>query len=288
MDIDDGSEVNFFDWAMGEPVNANEYRCVSVDLRGQYYADDCFSFYPFVCGVSEVGINSTVVPGTTRSSTPNKGASTTVAIITTTTTAIASTNITISVAPIQTTTPWWLYVPCGTYITFSADNSKFLSSTDFSTQIQFIYKTIGLINHPERLQYTNGKQVTVPWKSNLSIPEIQNCVKNSTQIGDQEFSLKNVLEVLLQSYTNYDPSPPIGALVFISDTSNPENYEGADDVVKNLKTSGFKLTFILMSLKVDKSKLTKYTDDFILWTNMSNPKPDNWDDVYREAYACDN
>ncbi|KAE9547088.1 hypothetical protein FO519_009700, partial [Halicephalobus sp. NKZ332] len=58
--IDDGSNITYFDWASGESANSTESNgCVSVDLKGLWHNDDCFTSYSFVCEVPEVEIQST-------------------------------------------------------------------------------------------------------------------------------------------------------------------------------------------------------------------------------------
>ncbi|KAE9546722.1 hypothetical protein FO519_010066, partial [Halicephalobus sp. NKZ332] len=47
----DGSNTTYFDWASGEPANSTG--CVSVDMKGLWYNDDCFNIYRYVCEVPE-------------------------------------------------------------------------------------------------------------------------------------------------------------------------------------------------------------------------------------------
>ncbi|KAE9546616.1 hypothetical protein FO519_010172, partial [Halicephalobus sp. NKZ332] len=54
----DGSNVTYFDWAPGEPADSTG--CVSVDLKGLWYNDDCFSNYGYVCEFPEVNGSSII------------------------------------------------------------------------------------------------------------------------------------------------------------------------------------------------------------------------------------
>ena len=66
----DGSNVTYFNWASGEPKNVTGNGCVSVDLKGLWYNDDCFTTYPYVCEVPEVGPAPTTTSKTTVPTTP--------------------------------------------------------------------------------------------------------------------------------------------------------------------------------------------------------------------------
>ena len=51
----DGSNANYFNWASGEPKNSTGTNgCVSVDLKGLWYNDECSTNYPFVCEAAEI------------------------------------------------------------------------------------------------------------------------------------------------------------------------------------------------------------------------------------------
>ena len=71
QNIDDGSNTVFFDWAPGEPANSTgSNRCVSVDLKGFWYNDDCFNVYPYICEILEASVSSTSQSMTTPESSP--------------------------------------------------------------------------------------------------------------------------------------------------------------------------------------------------------------------------
>ena len=179
-----------------------------------------------------------------------------------------------------------VYHPCKTWVSFVPDYSNSLSSTDFSTQISFISNAAGQINHPERIQIIEkevGSELS-SWHDPMSIACIQADFSHYSQDASTIFNLKESLGRLFQDGDGEEKE--IGALIFVSDTSNPENYEGAEDVVQQLQNAGYKLTFVLMGLNVDESKLTKYTNNFIYWKNLNNFQPDNWDTAKLDAYNC--
>ncbi|KAE9548110.1 hypothetical protein FO519_008678 [Halicephalobus sp. NKZ332] len=179
-----------------------------------------------------------------------------------------------------------VYHPCKTWVSFVPDYSNSLSSKEFSTQMSFVSTAIGQINHPERIQVAESVgSMLSSWDEPMSIASIQDALSDYPQDQSMIFSLKESLEQLFQDGDGVQRS--IGTLVFVSDTSTPGNYEGAEDVAQLLKNSGYKLTFILMGPNVDESKLTKYTTNFIYWRNLSNPQPENWDQVKLGAYGCD-
>ncbi|KAE9546849.1 hypothetical protein FO519_009939 [Halicephalobus sp. NKZ332] len=180
-----------------------------------------------------------------------------------------------------------VFNPCKSWISFVIDTSNVLSPTDYQTQLKFVSNAISKINHPEQIQLVSVGTTLSNWYHPYSISYLQGQIANLTtqNVG---FDLNATLSAVYSSYIELItlPKPPIGALVFVTDTSSPPNYEGADNVVNLLKNNGFKLTFILMGPNVDQSKLTKYTNNFITWRNLSNPQPDNWDNIYLDAYAC--
>ncbi|KAE9546382.1 hypothetical protein FO519_010406, partial [Halicephalobus sp. NKZ332] len=164
-----------------------------------------------------------------------------------------------------------------------------LSSANFQTVVSFTSTAIGKINHPERLQYTFGSDTPVQWKSSYTISQIQDQVANSVQDTNLQYSLRDVLATLFTAYQGTVPplpTSPIGALVFVSDTSSPSNYADADQFAKRLKDAGFTLTFVLLGPNVDSTKLTNYTTNFITWKDLSQPQPDDWDNLSASAYAC--
>ncbi|KAE9547370.1 hypothetical protein FO519_009417 [Halicephalobus sp. NKZ332] len=165
-----------------------------------------------------------------------------------------------------------VFKPCDSWISFALDSSSALSSADFQTQLTFVSNAIYEINHAERLQLLSVNGSLANWYGPFSIPYIQSRMINST-IQNGEFNLNATLSAIYTSYaqTFAVSNSHIGAIVFVSDTSSPSNYEGADNVVNILKTLGFRFTFILMGPNVNQT---------------FNPQPDNWDSAYLKAYAC--
>ena len=202
----------------------------------------------------------------------------------TTTQATTSAQITTSTG----TTPSG-YIPCSSWISFSADDSGALSPANFQTVMNFVSSAIGQINHPERIQYTFGSDASVIWKTATSISQIQSAVNSSIQNTDGTYHLADLLGGLYTAYQSTPqplPKPPIGALIFVSDTSSPANYADESGFGTRLKNLGFSFTFVLLGPNIDQSKLTNYTTNFITWTDLSQPQPDNWDNAYFNAYAC--
>ncbi|KAE9548491.1 hypothetical protein FO519_008294 [Halicephalobus sp. NKZ332] len=55
--IDDGSKTAFFNWEHKEPSSASGQRgCVSMDISGYWYSNDCSNNLPYVCGVNEIEV----------------------------------------------------------------------------------------------------------------------------------------------------------------------------------------------------------------------------------------
>ena len=179
-----------------------------------------------------------------------------------------------------------VYHPCKTWISLVPDYSQILSETNYNTQIAFVQSEIGKINRPDRIQLLNSGN---DWNNDRNIDSIISMV-NSGYSGSQ-FSLKDNLGVLYDTYRSRNRTefePPFVALVFIPTTATYENYGGADDTVQKLKAAGFQLTFFLLGPDTDEHKLTNYTTNFVYWRNMSNPQPENWDQVRLQAYGCQN
>ena len=59
----DGFPSSYLNWAPGEPATqTGSNGCVSVDLKGLWYNDECFNVYPYVCEIPEAGTGPTVKP----------------------------------------------------------------------------------------------------------------------------------------------------------------------------------------------------------------------------------
>ncbi|KAE9547845.1 hypothetical protein FO519_008942 [Halicephalobus sp. NKZ332] len=184
-----------------------------------------------------------------------------------------------------------VYYPCKRWFSFFPDYSNTLSETDFNTQRTFIKNEVGRMNRPDKIQLISDHgDDWVDWNNGDNIEEIQNDIgDNSVRSGT--FSLNTTLQTLSNAYYSQDRTeyqPPYTALVFIPTTASYENYGGAEEVAQNLTNAGFQLAFFLMGPDVDETKLTNYTTNFIYWRDMSNPQPDNWDEVRLQAYGCQN
>ncbi|KAE9546467.1 hypothetical protein FO519_010321, partial [Halicephalobus sp. NKZ332] len=129
------------------------------------------------------------------------------------------------------------------------------------------------------VEYNIGSNEVVPWLNDLSIGQIQNQVVQTPQDSNVPFSLKHVLGALTTAVEGLDLtlSIPIGVTVFVTDTTTPGSIDGADEFAAKLKSYGVKLTFILMGPGVDQNKLTNFTTNFVTWSNLASPQPDNWD-----------
>ncbi|KAE9547857.1 hypothetical protein FO519_008932 [Halicephalobus sp. NKZ332] len=188
-----------------------------------------------------------------------------------------------------------VYRPCKKWFSFAPDTSNTLSGTDFGTQIAFLKKESSTINRPDKIQvvYLNDPIYSYyDWNHPESFSYY-----NPFYITDQNASMIfNLNKTLSTLYEDYYPAhvnkmvfqPPFVAWVSVSNTSTYENYGGADEVVQKLKDAGFQLTFFLLGPDVDASKLQNYTTNFVYWKNMSNPQPDDWENIRMKAYGCEN
>ena len=56
--IDDTSNTTYFNWVSEKSTNAvGSAKCISMDLTGTWYDDDCLNKYSYICGISETKIN---------------------------------------------------------------------------------------------------------------------------------------------------------------------------------------------------------------------------------------
>lgn len=188
-----------------------------------------------------------------------------------------------------------VYQPCKTWIAFTPDYSYEVMSNDFKSQMTFISNEIGKLNHPERVLVTDPYHYTISnygtWYGPFSINRIQSQLPRYSfnYAYNLTFNLQLVYNAYIAPYELLEqtlPQLPISILAFISDTTSPENYVGADKIVSMMKSIRMKLTFVLLGPKADQSVLTNYTNNFVTWKDMSNPQPDNWDQVYLDAYNC--
>uniref|UniRef100_A0A914PDR0 VWFA domain-containing protein n=1 Tax=Panagrolaimus davidi TaxID=227884 RepID=A0A914PDR0_9BILA len=134
------------------------------------------------------------------------------------------------------------YIPCQSWISFGIDDSNVLDPNSFIKQLNFISSAIGNINHPERIAAIGGYSQPVPWNSGLFLQQIQSAVTRVQQNGP--YMLRNQFALIL---TNLQDTPlnniPVGALIFISDTSDSA-LAGADQLFNQL--TNVKITFVLL------------------------------------------
>uniref|UniRef100_A0AC35GWU5 VWFA domain-containing protein n=1 Tax=Panagrolaimus sp. PS1159 TaxID=55785 RepID=A0AC35GWU5_9BILA len=174
------------------------------------------------------------------------------------------------------------YIPCQSWISFGIDDSNALPNINFMTQLNFISAAIGNITHPERIAAIGGYSQPVTWNSGLTISQIQAAVTGVSQSGP--YSLKQQFAAILTNLQNTQTSnTPVGALIFISDTSDPA-LAGADQFLPQL--TNVRITFVLLGQNVDQTKLTQFSSNFIYWSDLSQPQPDNWNNLYGPAYGC--
>uniref|UniRef100_A0A914QAK1 VWFA domain-containing protein n=1 Tax=Panagrolaimus davidi TaxID=227884 RepID=A0A914QAK1_9BILA len=233
-------------------------------------------------GVSTLGSTTTTVTSPTSSSpTPTSISSTSIQPITSPT----STTQTSPASPQTTTTgttPTVPFIPCQSWISFGVDDSNKLDPNSFTKQLNFISSAIGNITHPERIAAIGGYSQPVSWNSGLTIPQVQTAVTGMQQNGN--YSLRMQFAALL---TTLQATPinniPVGALIFISDTSTAA-LQGADELFNQLKN--VTITFVLLGNSADSLKLTQFSSNFINWKDLSQPQPENWNNLYGPAYGC--
>uniref|UniRef100_A0A914PL85 VWFA domain-containing protein n=1 Tax=Panagrolaimus davidi TaxID=227884 RepID=A0A914PL85_9BILA len=174
------------------------------------------------------------------------------------------------------------YIPCQSWISFGVDDSNVLDPNSFTKHLNFISNAIGNITHPERIAAIGAYSQPVTWNSGLTIPQIQSAVTVVSQRG--LYNLRNQFAAILSNVQNTPLNNiPVGALIFISDTSDPA-LAGADQLFNQL--TNVRITFVLLGNSVDSSKLTQFSSNFVSWRDLSQPQPDNWNNLYGPAYGC--
>uniref|UniRef100_A0A914YRI2 VWFA domain-containing protein n=2 Tax=Panagrolaimus superbus TaxID=310955 RepID=A0A914YRI2_9BILA len=175
------------------------------------------------------------------------------------------------------------YYPCRSWISFSIDCSNAIGDNDFYTEIGFISKSIGYLNHPERIQVTYYYIFAVSWNDYYSIKQIQSKVLAVPRYGNQ-YSLRTKLQNIVAALSSFNVPPNnVAAIIFISDTSDAA-LVGAYQLMAYL--TNVRITFVLLGSNVDSSKLTQFSSNFIYWSDLSKPQPDNWDNLSYAAYGC--
>uniref|UniRef100_A0AC35G7I0 VWFA domain-containing protein n=1 Tax=Panagrolaimus sp. PS1159 TaxID=55785 RepID=A0AC35G7I0_9BILA len=175
------------------------------------------------------------------------------------------------------------YIPCQSYISFSYDDSSYISETGFKKQMNFIKSAIGSLNYPARLRAEGGYGGEFSWNSGLSLAQMQLAIDAAEQaflsysLLQQFSSLATSLEGLNDYNNNF------GAIIFISDTSDSALIN-ADRLFSKLK--GIRLTFVLLGPKAFSTNLRNFTSNFLYWQDLSQSAPDNWDLILYHAYGC--
>jgi hypothetical protein len=176
------------------------------------------------------------------------------------------------------------YIPCNSWISFGIDMS--LNSSAYITQRAFISNAIGALNYPKRLQliaYSYG--AFERWNNYDTITQIQLNLLNTQQNAYLYDLLQSQFSTLATQYTKLNSyGNPVAAVIFISNTSD-NALAGADQYMSFLK--GVRITFVMLGSNADSTKLTKFSSNFIYWSNLSQPQPDNWDSLRYSAYGCD-
>jgi hypothetical protein len=124
---------------------------------------------------------------------------------------------------------------------------------------------------------------SVMWNSGITISQIQSVVAGMSQSGP--YSLRSQFAAILTNLQDTQTNNvPVGALIFISDTSDSA-LAGASNMFGQLP-SNIRITFVLLGNNVDQTKLTQFSNNFISWRDLSQPQPDNWNNLYGPAYGC--
>uniref|UniRef100_A0A914QUX3 VWFA domain-containing protein n=1 Tax=Panagrolaimus davidi TaxID=227884 RepID=A0A914QUX3_9BILA len=230
------------------------------------------------------GCNGVVTPqpsSTLSTASPSSTQSTTVTLPSTSSPSTASSPTT-AVPPTQSTLiP---YIPCQSWISFSYDDSSSLSVTDFETQTAFIANAINSMTYPDRIRANAAYTGVASWNSHQTILQMQNELNSSQPTSNTYSLLLEFAGLLTDTEAIGTTNWPIGALVFISDTS-PTALDNANIYFSQLPPN-VRLTFVLLGNKVDQTKLTQFSSNFIYWSDLSQPQPDNWDALSFAAYGC--
>jgi hypothetical protein len=227
---------------------------------------DSLSYYAYGCNSSSPATGGTVTPYPTRYQT--------------TTYYNPWQTFRTTYYPWQTTeTP---YIPCKSWISFGFDDSNGLDFFGFTMQKSFIISALGALNYPNRLQIIGSYISGITWNTAYDIRSMQSYVRRLEQTGP--YSLARQLAALLTSLDLVQRNGmPVGALIFISDTSDSA-LSGALPFLGELQN--VRLTFVLMGPNVTKSKLTQFSNNFITWSNLSQSQPDNWNSLSSSAFGC--
>uniref|UniRef100_A0AC34GXA9 VWFA domain-containing protein n=1 Tax=Panagrolaimus sp. ES5 TaxID=591445 RepID=A0AC34GXA9_9BILA len=150
--------------------------------------------------------------------------------------------------------------------------------------MNFIKSAIGTLNYPSRLRVEGGFGGEFTWNSRFTILQIQSAI-NSAEQTSIPYSLLTQFSSLVTNYEYLgNHSAPVGAMIFISDTSDSA-LKNADRLFPKLK--GISLTFVLLGPNVLSTKLRNFTSNFLYWQDFSQSQPDNWDFLSYHTYGCD-
>uniref|UniRef100_A0A914ZH60 VWFA domain-containing protein n=1 Tax=Panagrolaimus superbus TaxID=310955 RepID=A0A914ZH60_9BILA len=194
-------------------------------------------------------------------------------------TSVGST-VTATVTTVTTPEP---YIPCQSWISFSYDDSNTLQNNYYKTQMTFISSVIGSINYPNRLRVQGAYTDVASWNSGLSIVRMQTEINNTQQTAISYSLLQQFAGIVNNLNPTLGTNWPIGAMVFISDTSEPALRHA---MRFKSQLSSVQLTFVLLGSNVDSTKLTNFTTNFIYWSDLTQPEPANWGNLYYTAYGC--
>jgi len=267
QNIDDGSPISYTDWAPGEPNNStSQGGCVSMDLLGYWYNDNCSSIYPFGCEFNEINASSTVVIPTT---TPSTSPTSTEAVTTEPTSVIAANTS----AQVSTTTrapaiPAFL---CKSHLAFAVDVSLALSADQYNSMINMILDPFLSVIYPIDIKpapWVYYSEAAYNLKAAKNVSDIVKGIKIIEQGTSTRGFINKVFPLLTTNGAlSYDDTLPKNTIVFTGTGLTGPEIVDTQNNVNNFTENGSTVTVVLMKDGVD---LTNYNQ-------ITNLNIVNWD-----------
>jgi hypothetical protein len=180
------------------------------------------------------------------------------------------------------------YIPCGNEIVIAFDNSKGLTATQFQTEQQFLKSRVfaeGNFNHFDRLAF--GYYNSQPQITSVGVlstrQEVDNAI-DGAYLSTKPASLRLLFQLLASYQSPVGPLGQMSVIIFISNT-NQADVQAATGSVPGLP-SGTRITFVILGTAIQPSLLAPISNNTIQWSNLNNPQPDNWRDLFWTAYNC--
>ena len=139
------------------------------------------------------------------------------------------------------------------------------------------------MNHPERIRVSGQYNPVVDWLYGSSMDQIIDTLNSIPQIAGSSRIAPQLSFIIDDLPKTRGSNMSVNAIIFVTDTS-VSALQGFEDLIQYF--TEVQVTFIMMGSGLDTSRLRALSNNFIYWTDLSQPQPENWNSVDLQAFGC--